>query len=181
MGSDLNAVDQLDTSGGTSNGTGCRTMPSGTPSSRSLNSTDLNILAKTSYSPRSWSASWPRSPHSRRIVSDVQLYAEKFIADHEQEVIHIGQYAQATHTYLPAWIQGDDVHTSQHVLAAVNIPSYDTTYLTTMVQSHTMDIQDNQNNLKITKNPTLRQFAMDDIPTDWMHRAAAQFLLSELK
>ena len=65
------------------------------------------------------------------------------------------------------------------MLSAANTPSYVKTYLTTMVQTHTMDIQDNQQTLATTTNPTLVQFAQDDLPTDWMHRAAAQLLLGQ--
>ena len=102
--------------------------------------------------------------------SNVDNYAEKLIEDHEQELVQLGSFAAATGTYLPASIQGDNVQTSRQVLSAANTPSYVKTYLTTMVQTHTMDIQDNQQTLATTTNPTLVQFAQDDLPTDWMHR-----------
>jgi uncharacterized protein (DUF305 family) len=105
------------------------------------------------------------------------MYAEKLINDHEQEALEIGRYAVATQTYLPANIQGTNVQTSQKVLSAVNSRRYDNNYLKTMVKSHTMDIKDNRQTLATTQNPTLLQFAQDDIPTDFLHRAGAQFLL----
>jgi hypothetical protein len=40
-----------------------------------------------------------------------------------------------------------------------------------------MDIKDNRQTLATTQNPTLLQFAQDDIPTDFLHRAGAQLLL----
>jgi len=180
VSSDLTAVDQLETNNGSGSGTGGRTVPSGSPHSSTLNSTDLSILA-TSYSTTLMERFLAQTTAIETSNENVRLYAEKLIDDHEQEAIQIGEYAKATQTYLPAWVRGSDVQTSQHVLSALNKPSYDTTYLTTMVQSHTKDIQDNQNTLKTTNNPTLLQFAMDDIPTDWMHRAAAQYLLTQIK
>jgi len=150
--------------------------PSTTPSSTSLNSTDLQIL-ESSYSTTLTERFLAQFTDLESDNSKVQKYAEKLIDDHEQEALEIGRYASATSTYLPANIQGMNVQTSVKVLSAANRRRYDTNYLSTMVRSHTMDIQDNRQTLVSTQNPTLLQFATDDIPTDFLHRSGAQFLL----
>jgi predicted outer membrane protein len=116
--------------------------PSTTPSSATLNGGDLQILER-SYSTTLTERFLAQLTDLQSNNSNVQLYAQKLINDHEQEVLEIGRYAAATQTYLPANIQGTDVQTSQKVLSAVNSRRYDNNYLKTMVQSHTMDIKDN--------------------------------------
>jgi hypothetical protein len=51
--------------------------------------------------------------------SKVDDYADKLIADHEQEDVQTGTYAAATGTYLPASIQGQDIQTAIKVLGGV--------------------------------------------------------------
>jgi predicted outer membrane protein len=111
----------------------------------------------------------------------VRQYADKLINDHAQTAVKQGRYAAATGTYLPASAQGSDVSTALKVVGAVNTrgrsTKYDRVYLQAMVRSHSADIQTNQNVVATIQNPVLKEFAMEDIPTDYLHRQGAQTLL----
>jgi putative membrane protein len=162
---------------GTGAGTSGGTAPPTSPSSPTLGGDDLQTLER-SYSGTLLEHFLAQLTALETKNSDVQSYAEKLIDDHEQEDVQLARYAIATGTYLPPSIQGQDVQTAEQVLAPLGTTQYDRNYLMTMVQTHTQDIQDNEQTIATTQNPVLRQFAQDDIPTDWLHRAGAEFLLS---
>jgi predicted outer membrane protein len=155
-------------SGGTAGGT--------TPSSSTLSSSDLQTLEQ-SYSATLTEHFLAQLTLLQTSNPNVEKYAEKLLADHEHEDLQVGMYAAASGTFLPANLQGMDVQTAQHVTSAANRSGYNGVYLRQMVRSHTMDISSNQQTLATTSNETLRQFAMDDIPTDYVHRQGAQLLL----
>ena len=45
-----------------------------------------------------------------------------------------------------------------------------------MVKTHTTDLQHNEATVSATQDPVLKQFAMDDMGTDFLHRLGAQTL-----
>jgi predicted outer membrane protein len=147
-----------------------------TPSSSTLSSQDLQTLAQ-SYSGTMTEHFLAQVTALQTNNPNVKNYANKLISDHEQEDVQLGRYAAATGTFLPAAIQGEDIQTSQHVLGSVNRARYVRVYLTQSVKTHTQDIMSNQQTIATTQNPSLKQFAQDDIATDWLHRAGALLLL----
>lgn len=156
------------------------TPPSTTPNSTNLGASDLQTLEK-SYSTTQMERFLAQFTALETRNNGLHQYAEKLIQDHEMEAIQIANYAQSTGTYLPANIQAQDAMTSERVLHFGNTRAYDRVYLRTMVHSHTKDIMDNRLTVATTTNPTLKQFAMDDLGTDWVHRAGAQFLLRRMR
>jgi predicted outer membrane protein len=161
---------------GLSTDTGTPPTTPGGPSSATLSSQDLQTVAKA-YSTTIMERFLAQLTATVTRNSSVHSYAEKLISDHEQEAVQIGNYAQATGTYLPASIQGQDVQTSQGVLSAASRRNYNVVYLRTMVQTHTQDIQENRQTIATTQNPVLKQYAMDDLGTDFLHRLGAATLL----
>jgi predicted outer membrane protein len=170
---DLSAAQTLQSGGGA----GALPTPPTSPSSATLSAADLQTLEQ--------SYSGTLNEHFLAQLTDlasqnpnVQTYAEKLISDHEQEDVQLGMYSAATSTYLPASInEASDLQAAQSVLSAVNRQGYNVVYLRQMVKTHTQDIQNNQQTIATTTNAALKQFAQDDIPTDYLHRAGAQFLL----
>ncbi|MBX6313522.1 MAG: DUF4142 domain-containing protein [Isosphaeraceae bacterium] len=109
----------------------------------------------------------------------LQRYALKLVNDHAMEDDRVLGYAMATNTSLPATLQGMDQTLARQVLQNLNTNpnGAETTYLNEMVTTHQMDIQNNQQEINSTSNLNLRQLAMEDIPTDYLHMVGAQFLL----
>jgi predicted outer membrane protein len=161
-------------------GSGTVTAPTSLPAgpvSATLNSSDVQTLTQDS-STTVMEHFLAQLTALQTRNGNVQQYAEKLMSDHEQEAVQLGNYAQATGTYVPAGItQPQDLQETDQVLRSVNRGNYDRVYLETMVRSHTQDIQSNQQTIATTQNPVLKQFSVDDIPTDFLHRLGAAVLL----
>jgi hypothetical protein len=166
---------------------GTSTLPtvSTTPSSSTLSSTDLNTL-EASYSTNITERFLGQLTDLASNNLQVQLYGDKLIFDHEMSAIEEGNYAAATGTYLPpSIISSTDLSSAMQVLNAVpsssgsSTSSYDRTYLQAMVSGHETDLSNNQQTITTTTNAALKQFAVDDMPTDLMHLNDAIYLMQQ--
>jgi hypothetical protein len=156
------------------------TPPPTTPSSNGLGASDLQTLEKA-YSTNLTERFLGQLTALETRNHGTEQYAEKLISDHEHAAVQIGNYALSTQTYLPANIQGQNAMLSGRILRTANRRAYNRVYLQSMVQAHTMDILDNERTIATTTNPVLKQLAMEDLGTDWMHRASAQLLLRRMR
>jgi predicted outer membrane protein len=111
--------------------------------------------------------------------SDVQNYAMKLVDDHTHDLEELTAVAINESVNLQGGIMGNDQQTARQVLATAGSQSFDQTYLQQMVQTHTQDLQSNQQELNQTQDPNLRAYISSDLNTDFLHLLGAQALLSQ--
>lgn len=163
-------------------GTGTLAPVSRTPSSSTLDATDLNTLA-TYYAINTMERFLGQITLLVTNRSPIALYSAKLIGDHEGGLLALGGYAASTGTYLPAAIPAADAPMAGSVVAALrwarprNTARYDRTYLSQMIMGHSDALQFTGQVIATAQNPVLKQFALNVQPTIYMHLIAARSLL----
>ena len=167
------------------NGTGTLAPVSSTPSSTTLSSTDLSDARDVLLDGPDGDLPRPAHHAGHDHYRDL-LYAEKLMGDHEGGNVTLGTYAATTGTYLPAAIDSADTPAAMTVVAALgatggkNSAGYDRVYFKQMIMGHTMALQFCDTLIDTTQNPVLKQFAVNVVPTVFLHRMGAHVLLGEL-
>lgn len=157
-------------------GSGVRSGIVAGPGGSQLNVNDLRSLEQ-SYSGSQLDKFLSQLAVLKDNRADVQQYGKKLVNDHTEDNRELEMIAERGNVTLPAGIQGMDRATALGVLASVNTGNFDRTYLSTMVQAHTMDILLNQRIIATTRDPNFMEYAEDDIPTDQFHLGGAKLLL----
>jgi predicted outer membrane protein len=167
------------------NGTGTLAPVSSTPSSATLSSTDLTDV-ETFYSMDLMEIFVGELTTLVTTTYRDLLYAEKLMGDHEGGNVSLGTYAASTGTYLPAAMNSNDAPAAMTIVSALSATGgkssagYDSVYFQQMIQGHTMALQFCNSLIATTQNPVLKQFAVNVVPTVFLHRMGARGLLQEL-
>lgn len=162
-------------------GTGTLAPVSGTPSSTTLDASDLSTLS-TFYAINVMERFLGQMTVLVTAKQPVSLYAAKLIGDHGQGVVGLGAYAATTGTYLPPTIPASDSAMASTVVAALGSTRpgrsnrYDAVYLKQMIMGHSAALQYTKTVIATAQNPVLKQFAVNVAPTIYMHLLTARML-----
>jgi len=162
--------------------TGGSQSTTGPGSSNSSNTSLLNsqetTYVQSAYSVNSLERFVSQVAELKARNSSVKTYAQKLIDDHARGQREVQHVASAYKVKLPSGIlTSQDNATARQILLAMNSSNFDDIYLNANVQTHTLDLANNKTEVRVAQNPSVKQLAMNDIPTDTLHLIGAQTLL----
>ncbi len=112
---------------------------------------------------------------------DVQQYANQIILDDMAAELQGHLLAKNKDVVLPPDLIGQDVAVARQIVAALNTPNFDQTFLTTMVQINTTATAAGSANARLSTtsiDTDVRNLAQSGLATDQTHLTAAQNLIN---
>ena len=110
---------------------------------------------------------------------DVKAFAERMVTDHGKANDELKQWAEQHHVTLPTELDAKHKATKDH-LSNLSGDAFDKAYMRDMLQDHKEDVAKFRSESKTAKNPDLKSWAGNTLPTLEDHLKMAQDTASKV-
>jgi putative membrane protein len=144
-----------------------------------LNQTDRDFIGKAAQGGQ-FEVAAGKLAAQRALDPAVKQFAQRMVADHSANNDVLKSVADSKQAPLPDAVSNDE-HDALGKLEGLNGHDFDVAYTDMMVKDHVADISDFQKEVKAAKDPDVKDFAQQTLPTLQHHLMLVNRLSAQVK